>query len=332
VEYEWHPADRLAPTGGYKFALFNMALTQYADDGKIVGSLSGQPNVKSSGNFPSNLPSAEANSRLRNNWSVYGQFAKGDEIPPSSTFDVAGGGAEVSQLPKPTQTTTWQGGSVLKLNRLTVDADYYHIKFQSNYIAAAVANPNNPLYDLQEYYLGPDSITHGFEGEVNAAVGYGFHVYANGTAGSATYTGSGVPSGLYVADTPLYTQALAVTYQAHGLDLGAVEKRVGDHYNDNGTYHNQVWDSPTNNVNIYLNYTLRKSDSFFNESKISFSVNNLFNDESILDVGSSNSPAAVNGSAYYATTATSPLDTLSLTTARSYMFSIRMGIFPNRGE
>jgi hypothetical protein len=77
---------------------------------------------------------------------------------------------------------------------------------------------------------------------------------------------------------------------------------------------------------------LRKNDSIFNQSKISFSVNNVFNDESILDVGSSNSATAINGSAYYATTATSPLDTLSLTTARSYMFSFRMGIFPNRGE
>jgi iron complex outermembrane receptor protein len=332
VEYEWHPTGRLALTAGYKFAWYNMALTQYADDGKIVGSLGGAPNVKSSGSFPSNLPSAEANYRLSNRWAVYGQFGKGDEIPPSATFDVAGGGAEVSQLPKPTETTTWQGGSVLKLNRLTVDADYYHIKFQSNYIDLAVTNPNDPAYDLNEYYLGPDSITRGFEGEVNAAVGGGIHVYANGTLGSASYTGTGIPSGLYVADTPLYTQALAVTYQAHGLDLGAIEKRIGDHYNDNGTFHNQVWDAPTNNVNIYLNYTLRKNDSIFNQSKISFSVNNVFNDESILDVGSSNSATAINGSAYYATTAASPLDTLSLTTARSYMFSFRMGIFPNRGE
>jgi iron complex outermembrane recepter protein len=310
-----------------------MSLKQYADDGKIVGNLSGAPSTTSSGGFGSNLPSAEANFRIRNNWSVYGQFGKGAEIPPSSTFDVKGGGAEVNHLPTPTQTTTWQGGSVLKLNRMTVDADYYRIKFQSNYILAPEGtNPSNPLYDLDAYYLGPDSVTHGFEGEVNAAVGYGFNLYANGSVGSATYTGTGIPSGLYVADTPLYTQALAVTYQAHGLDLGVIEKRIGDHYNDNSTYHNQVWDAPTSNVNIYLNYTLRKRNSLFNESKISFSVNNLFNDDSILDVGSSNSPAPIGGSAYFATTAPSALDTVSLTTGRSYLVSFRIGIFPNRGE
>ncbi|MBT9332304.1 TonB-dependent receptor [Paracidobacterium acidisoli] len=328
AEYEWHATKKLTITAGDKYAYYNMNLTQYADDGKIVGSLQGRASVNSSGGFGSNLPSAEANYKLTNNWSAYGQFGKGSEIPPSSTFDVAGGGQEVGTLPKPTETTTYQGGTVVKLNRMTLDADYFRVKFQNNYVSNAVANPNNPAYDLNEYYLGPDSITEGFEAEANAFLGYGFNVYANGTAGKATYTGTDVPSGLYVADAPTYTQSLAVTYEDHGLDLGVIEKRVGDHYNDNGSYHNQVYDAPFNNVNLFLNYTLH-NHSIFNQSKISFSVNNLFNDESILDVASSNGPAKVNGSAYIATTAASPLDQLSLTAGRSFMFSLRVGIFPN---
>jgi iron complex outermembrane recepter protein len=329
IEYEWHPIKKLAITGGDKYAYYNMSLKQYADDGKIVGGLNGAAYATSSGGFGSNLPSASANYHLTNQWSVYGQFGKGAEIPPSSTFDVSGGGAEVSTLPKPTLTTTWQGGTVLKLNRFTLDADVFRVKFQNNYVAVAVANPNDPTYDLNEYYLGPDSATRGFEAETNVNLGYGFNVYANGTVGKATYEGSGVPSNLYVADTPTYTQGLALTYQAHGLDLGLVEKRVGDHYNDNGIFHNQVYDAPFNNVNLFFNYTLR-NHSIFNESKIRFSINNLFNDESILDVASSNSAAAINSSAYLATTSPSPLDQLSLTAGRSFMVSFRMGIFPGR--
>jgi iron complex outermembrane receptor protein len=329
VEYEWHATEKLTITAGDKYAYYNMALTQYADDGKIVGQLGGAESVSSSGGFGSNLPSISANYHLTNNWSLYGQFGKGAEIPPSSTFDVAGGGSEVSQLPKPTGTTTYQGGTILKLKRLTLDADAFRVKFQSNYVALAVANPNDPTYDLNEYYLGPDSITKGFEAETNLALGYGFNLYANGTAGKATYTGTGIPSNLYVADTPSYTQSIALTYQAHGLDLGVVEKRVGDHYNDNGSFHNQVYDAPFTNVNLFLNYTLR-NHSIFNESKIRFSINNLFNDMSTLDVSSSNSATAVNGSSYIATTAPSPLDQLNLTAGRSYMVTFRMGIFPNR--
>ena len=328
VEYEWHATEKLTITGGEKYAYYNMALTQYADDGKIVGQLGGAASVSSSGGFGSSLPSASANYHLTNNWSVYGQFGKGAEIPPSATFDVAGGGAEVGQLPKPTETTTYQGGTILKLKRLTFDADAFRVKFQNNYVALAVANPNDPTYDLNEYYLGPDSVTKGFEAETNLSLGYGLNVYANGTAGKATYTGSGVPSDLRVADTPAYTQSLALTYQAHGFDLGVVEKRVGDHYNDNGSFHNQVYDAPFTNVNLFLNYTLR-NHSIFNESKVRFSINNLFDDKSILDVASSNSATAVGGSTYLAATAPSPLDQLSLTAGRSYMVTFRMGIFPN---
>lgn len=329
VEYEWHATKKLTITGGEKYAYYNMTLTQYADDGKIVGNLGGAASVSSSGGFGSSLPSASANYHLTNNWSVYGQFGKGAEIPPSATFDVAGGGAEVNQLPKPTETTTYQGGTILKLKRFTLDADLFRVKFQNNYIAAAVANPNDPTYDLNEYYLGPDSVTRGFEAETNVSLGLGFNVYANGTINKATYTGSGVPSNLYVADTPTYTQALGLTYQAHGFDLGILEKRVGDHYNDNGTYHNQVYDAPYNNVNLFFNYTLRRH-SIFDGSKIQFGINNLFNSEDVLDIASSNSAVAATGSTYLATTAPSPLDQLSLTAGRSFMVTFRMGIFPDR--
>ena len=106
----------------------------------MVGNLNGAPFTTSSGGFGSNLPSASANYHLTN-WSVYGQFGKGDEIPPTSVFDVTGGGQEVSQMPSPQTTTSYQGGTVVKLSRFTFDADYYAVKFQNNYISFAVADP-----------------------------------------------------------------------------------------------------------------------------------------------------------------------------------------------
>jgi iron complex outermembrane recepter protein len=325
IEYEWHATRKLTVTVGDKYAWYGLTFKQYADNGKVVGNLNGAPFVTSSGASGANLPSAQANYRLTDHWSVYGQFGKGDEIPPTSVFDVTGGGKEVSKLPTPQQTSAYQGGTVVKLNRLTMDADYYRVKFQNNYIPFQVANPNNPGFDLNEYYLGPDSVTQGFEAEVNASLGYGLNLYANGTVGKANYTGSGVPSGLNVADTPAYTQGLGLTYQAHGMDLGVIEKRVGDYYNDNGSYHNQAYVAPYNNVNLFLNYTIRKS-SLFDGSKIRFSVNNLFNSDNVVDVFPFNSPTPVNGSAYIATTAPSPLDQLNLTSGRSFMVSFKLVI------
>jgi iron complex outermembrane recepter protein len=332
VEYEWHATPKLTITAGDKYAYYTMGFTQYADDGAVVGNLNGAPYIKSSGGFGSNLPSASANYRLMSNWSVYGQYGRGDEIPPTSIFDVTGGGTEVNKLPSPMLTTTYQGGSVLKLNRLTLDADYFHVKFQNNYIAYTVANPSNPLYNLNEYYLGPDSVTQGFEAETNAYLGYGINAYLNGTVGKGNYVGAGVPSGLNVADTPSYTQGLGLTYQAHGIDAGLVEKRIGDHYNDNGSYHNQVYVPGFTNLNLFLNYTIRKN-SFFDQSKIGIAINNLTNKQAITDVIPFNSAAPINGSAYLATTAISPLDQLSQTAGRSIMVTFKMGLFPhNRGE
>lgn len=332
VEFEWHATQKLSITPGFKYAYYNLAFKQYADDGGVVGTLpNNAPYITTERGFGASLPSVSANYRVLSRWSVYGDFGKGDEIPPTSLFDVAGGGPEVGVVGSPMMTTTYQGGTVAKFNRFTFDADVFRVKFQNNYISYTTSNPSNPAYNLNEYYLGPDSVTLGFEAEANAALGYGLHLYANGTVGKANYVGTGVPSGINVADSPAYTQDLALTYQAHGYDLGVIEKRVGDYYDDNGGYHNQAYIAPNNNVNVFLNYTLRKNRTF-DESKLSFSVNNLFNSENFTDVFPFNSAVPVGNSAYYATTPISPLDQVNLTAGRSFTVSLRVGVFPNRHE
>ncbi|HSY36948.1 MAG TPA: TonB-dependent receptor [Acidobacteriaceae bacterium] len=328
VEYEWHATRKLTVIAGFKYAYYTLDFKQFADNGKVVGNLNGAPFITSSGGFGSPLPSASANYRITPYWSVYGQFGKGDMIPPTSVFDVTGGGQEIGTLPKPQLTSAYQGGTVLKLNRITFDADYYAVKFQNNYISFQVANPNNSGFDLNEYYLGPDSLTQGFEAEANASLSHGLNIYANGTVGKATYRGTGVPSGLNVTDTPAYTQALGLTYQNRGIDLGIIEKRVGDYYNDNGSYHNQVYVAPYNNVNVFLNFTYRNRDSIFDQSKLSFSINNLLNSQNITDVFPFNSPTPINGSAYFATTTPSQLDQINQTAGRSFMVTFKVGIFP----
>jgi iron complex outermembrane receptor protein len=70
----------------------------------------------------------------------------------------------------------------------------------------------------------------------------------------------------------------------------------------------------------------------FDQSKISFNINNLFDSENITDVFPYNSPTPVGTSAYYATTATSPLDQINLTAGRSFMVTFKMGLFPSRSK
>ena len=100
-------------------------------------------------------------------------------------------------MPKPARTTAYQAGTVLKLSRVMFDADVYRIKYQNAYSSYTPTGGAATVY-----YLNPDSVTIGTEMETNVSVTRGLSVYANGSVGKAQYTGSGVPSGLWVANTP----------------------------------------------------------------------------------------------------------------------------------
>src|SRR5262245_24267870 len=88
VEYQWQTTRSLSITPGVKYVYYKFDLTQFADNGKTVGSLNGAPSVQHDASFSATQPSFDLNYKLRHNWSVYGQFATGSSIPPSKTFDV----------------------------------------------------------------------------------------------------------------------------------------------------------------------------------------------------------------------------------------------------
>src|SRR5207248_6519788 len=118
---------------------------------------------------------------LRRNWSAYVQYATGNNIPPSSVFDVKN--AAVATLPKPTLTTSYQAGEMWKLDRLTLDVDVYHLRFENDYSSSPDPATGEPVY-----YLSGTSITKGVEVESTIRVAYGLALYLNGTYGSAKYS------------------------------------------------------------------------------------------------------------------------------------------------
>src|SRR5450759_3756156 len=89
---------------------------------------------------------------------VYGQYGKGQNIPPSSVFDVKS--AAVAILPNPTLTQTYQTGSVWKGDRFTLDVDTFHIHFENDYSSAP-----DPLTGDPVYYLAGAAVTKGVEAE-----------------------------------------------------------------------------------------------------------------------------------------------------------------------
>jgi len=97
---------------------------------------------------------------------MYGQYGKGQNIPPSSVFDVKNG--QVGVLPEPILSNTYQVGSVWKSHRATLDVDFYHITFQSDYSSTI----DTATGDTQ-YFLNGESVTKGVEAESTILVGGG---------------------------------------------------------------------------------------------------------------------------------------------------------------
>jgi iron complex outermembrane receptor protein len=354
-EYELHVTRSLNITAGTKFAYYNIDTKQFADNGKTIGGL-GTNNpatfITNGGNYSAWLPSIDANYRLKSNWSVYGQVSTGSVVPPSKVFDYAQGpnSTPVKTLPKQQRSTTYQTGTVLKLKRVTFDADFYHIRFQNSY-SSTLDPSGEPVYFLQ-----PSSITKGFEAESNIYIAHGLSLYLNASVGRAIYVGDlsvncaptnctwapisvAAPSGLWVANTPSDVETEGVTYQRKAWDLGLFNKRVGTLYQDNGAYHNQATINPFSVANAYFNYTLRTGGRF-DQTKLRLSFNNVFDQHSITGdtiTGTALTQSiASNGTTYtdpFTTTGPTPIaggDNISVVPGRSVMLSVTFGLSPKR--
>lgn len=372
AEYEFHIIPRLTIIPGVKFAYYTMDFTQLADNGGKIGSINPvthQPftSVTNSVDYHSWLPALSASYRLKSNWSIYGQGAEGSVVPPTSVFDVAGG--VVAVPPKPQKSTTYQVGTVLKLDRLAFDADYYHIRFQNGYSSTTDNNPNSATYGESINFIAPSSVSQGVELEGNVYIASGLSVFLNGSRGQATYVGTlsttcttgatgctsatpqltvQSPSGLWVSGTPTDTEAQGLTWQDKGFNLGFFNKRVGSQWMDNGAYHNQLQVQPFSTANLYLNYTIHAGSRFerFDQTQIRLTINNLtdsHNQTSVTPGGALiNQNVSANGTTYVdpfnATTTTSAgypqgynlADNPTLLPGRSVMVSITFGLSPKR--
>ena len=328
AEYQLVAIPRWTITVGLKDAYYNTRLKQYAD-GKTVGNLNGAPYVIHHAGYNSWLPSVEANYRIRNNWSVYAQYGKGSVIPPSSVFDVKN--ALVAVTPDPTVASTWQGGTVVKLNLLSFDADGYYIHYQNSY--SNFTPSTGPDAGQTFYYATPPSNTVGFEGEGNLSLSHGLSLFVNGTVGQAKYESTAAQPATpttpatpatpeaWVANTPSDTESVGLTYHDRLFDLGFFDKRIGDRWGDNGAVHQAVPTNPFSMANLFVNYTFR-SKSHFDGSKFKLSVNNLFDNHDVVSI----SPATpATSTVLYAPSA---LDTIQLLPGRSIMATFQIGFAP----
>ncbi|HTD03375.1 TonB-dependent receptor, partial [Undibacterium sp.] len=302
VEYEFQVSKDLRITPGVKYSSYKQDLTQFADNGKTVGSLNGAASIGHVANYHAVLPSIDVHYLLQPNWSAYAQFATGDEIPPTNVFDVKN--ANVTVLPASIKSKTFQIGSVWKSDRFTLDVDAYHIKFDNAYSSTTDTAGNTT------FFANGSSVTQGVEAESTIVLGQGFSLYLNGTYGSAKYS----DSDKWVQNAPSDTETLGLNYKQGGWNAGWFTKRVGKMYNDNGGTHEAVTINPFIISNLFFNYSISSPSGIVKNSKIQLGINNLFDKHNIVGV----TPAAKT------TSAPAPGDQLTLLPARSFSLSLTL--------
>lgn len=268
--------------------------------------MGGDASITHDVSYHSWLPSLDAHYLLQRNWSAYAQYATGSVIPPTSVFDVKD--ANVSILPKPTETKTFQTGSVWKANHVTLDVDTYYIHFDNAYSSAFDQTTGETAF-----FANGTSITKGVEAETNIRVGSGLAIYVNGTAGSAKYS----DTGLWIDSAPRDTETVGVNYHDEHWAVGLFTRRIGRMFNDNGATHEAVHIDPFTVANLFVNYTLGNA-AHFSRSKIRVSVNNLFDSHSLVAVTPATTKTAVPA----------PGDTLILLPARSVAVTFTVAFSP----
>jgi iron complex outermembrane receptor protein len=353
AEYEFHATPKFNITAGTKFAYYTFNVLHHADDGKTVGNLcplgqiTGCPSsVTDTGSFSAWLPSLDFNYRIHPNWAMYAQAATGSIVPPSSVYDfnhtpsAAVPNPGLLTPPKQQRSTTYQIGSVMKLQRFTLDIDAYHVRFQNSYNSVI-----DPTTSETVNFLQPSSVTQGVEFETTAVLARGLNLYLNATAANAYYVGKlnagtiaspfyvDAPGGLWIQQTPADTEMQGITYDRKGLDLGFFNKRVGEERVDAGAYHNQGIISPFSTTNAYVNYTVR-NHSVFDSTKIRFGVNNLLDRHNItgLTLAGATTANVIPGTTYVdpfnQSTAISGSDNPTFIPGRSLTMSVTFGLSP----
>ena len=310
LEYEFKLGKDLKVTPGVKYASYQQDFVHLQDNGGAIGPLGGvyssatgritggAPSLANSIKYTDVMPSLDVHYMIRPNWTLFGQYAIGDQIPSTSVFDVKN--ALVSPAPKATKATTTQVGTVWNSANLTLAADIYHTKLDGAYTALPPDSAGNV-----GYVLSGTELNQGIEAEANFVLGNGFSLYANATLGSLKYE-----NGQWVAGAPASTQSIAFNYQRSNWLASFSVNRVGQMYNDakSGTHEAFVVD-PVTVANLFVNYTIKKPAVFTKQLKLQFGISNLFDGHAIVGIAS-----ATAGSS---SAAPSPKDLLTVIPGRS---------------
>jgi iron complex outermembrane receptor protein len=267
-EFAWKPLAAVTVTGGLKYSSATRSLNGPVG---LIGQAQDQHAT-----YNQLLPSLDANWRVADRVSVFAQAAKGYLTPNLNLFSTTA----VTSI-TPSTTNSYQVGTVLQRDRLSLSVDAYTIQF-NNYVNSRTVG------GLTSYFNQGGAVFKGVELEGTVKLSHGFALYANGTLNDSRYDNNGNN----LAQTPRRTGAVALIYDQGDLfrmgdDLHAIliAKNVGPQYGFDTANVGQFDGAPIksyNQVDLDAGYVFPVG-----RRKLRFDVNvyDLFNDRSLIGYG-----------------------------------------------
>jgi iron complex outermembrane receptor protein len=269
AEFEWAAAPGMTITPGLKYASITRSVSA------AVESVTRVPHDASL-NYKATLPFLTINQQLSSGLAMYGQYAKGMQIPDLNTFYIA----DVTKNSKdPQKSTNYQVGIVGKSDRMTWDADLYRIDFTNKMVSNNLGGADAGFVNIG------GARYQGVEAQMAYLLGAGFSAYANGSINSAKAN----DTGKQIANAPTMTAALGGLFNQGQWASSLIYKITGaTHQNDfdaakpaNYDYYN----APAyGNLDLGLAYTVPNAGTFAKKLKLQLNVFNLLNSQKVTSI------------------------------------------------
>ena len=289
VELELHPIEDLTVTPGFKYVDWEHTMdpnsiisgTTTSKTTGCVGKCAGPTTYNGTvTSYKTTRPLyfTTVNYKIEQNWSSYFQFATGIYVPDITDFEQQK--PDWTKPPAPMTTTNYQLGTVYYADNFSIDADVYYIAANHNYTYGPCANDGSLTCPTDT----GDATYKGVEGETTYNLtDYGIDgvtLFANGSLNSAK-------SGFAQLKTaPYWTAAAGILYDFGDVRFSLIDKTVGQQYMDaaaaNGTRQLGSDGQPFNRLPAYSTVNLSAAYKFHERFEISVSVNNLFDDRSLV--------------------------------------------------
>ena len=277
VEFEWKPTTDTTVTPGIKLA--NITRSQTSPVAQTTRIL----NDSASLTYKSTLPFLTINQQIKPGLAVYGQFAKGMQIPDLNTFYVNN---PANNSTDPQKSTNYQIGIVGKSDTMTWDADLYRIDFTNKLVS-------NNLTGAAAGFINIGGARYqGAEAQMAYVLGGGFSAYANGSINSAKAS----DTGQQIANAPDMTAALGALYKAGPVDASLIYKVTGaTRQKDfdatkapiNGQSYYDYYKAPAyGNLDLGVAYTIKNPTQWTKAIKLQLNVFNLLNSQSTTAISS----------------------------------------------